>query len=265
MKVSYSKVGCYNDCPFKYKLRYIDRLEAKFDERPNNALVLGTAVHEGIENRSVEKAIESYKSNYSIWNENNEIEVLKLQTILPRAFEQIPEGEYEHKLNIPEEFVGYIDLLVKVGDNTYDMYDFKYSNNASNYKKSGQLHVYKYYYERITGNTIRNMYYILIPKSTEMLTEDVSQHDLIDNITKTLSNADVKFIPIEYDPQQLRYFFARKSILEKATVFEKRYTTMCKYCEFNKYCKTNGLDTSELKVKEEAKPKEEEVVEVQLF
>ena len=53
MNFSYSKVGCYNECPYHYKLSYIDKLKSKFDEKPTNALCLGTAVHEGIEKRSV--------------------------------------------------------------------------------------------------------------------------------------------------------------------------------------------------------------------
>ena len=32
--------------------------------------------------------------------------------------------------------------------NQYDLYDFKYSNNVGNYKKSQQLHLYKYFWER---------------------------------------------------------------------------------------------------------------------
>lgn len=256
MSFSYSKVSCFNSCPYHYKLSYIDKLRTKFDEKPTNALCLGTAVHEGIENGSLDKAVESYKSNYSIWDDNNDIEVYKLEKIVPKAIEQIPKGEYEYKLLDDDGFVGYIDLLVKIDDNTYDLYDFKYSNNVSGYRSSGQIHVYKYYYEKLTGNKIRKMYYAMIPKCPNKLEEDLSVEDVRSKIDKYLDKRDIKFEEIEFDPMQVRYFFARKTLMEKAVSYEKRYSTTCMWCEFQKYCKSNGRDRSELDEPQE---------EVQLF
>lgn len=258
MKASYSKVSTYNDCPFKYRLRYLDKLETIPDDSPNNALYLGTAIHEGIESRNIEKAIESYKSNYSILDDRHEIEILKLETILPIAIKQIPEGEYEYKLDVPDEFVGYIDMLVKIGDNEYDLYDFKHSNNIGGYKRSGQIHVYKYYYERLTGNKIRNLYYCFIPKFSDILTEDTNKEDLRKRIIEDLNNKNIIFEKVEFDPKQVSYYFARKILMERANNFEKRYSTKCRWCEYQKYCSSNGKDTSELL-------KKDEISEVRLF
>ena len=47
MSFSHSKVETHHTCPYKYKLRYVDKLEPKPDLRPSNALYIGTAVHEG--------------------------------------------------------------------------------------------------------------------------------------------------------------------------------------------------------------------------
>lgn len=259
--ISYSRVDTYKNCPFLYKLRYLDKLETKPSQDPTDARYLGTAVHSGIEKRSIEEGINSYKSNYSIWNVNNEVEVLKLETVLPAAINEIPEGEYEHKLLVGD-FIGYIDLLVKVDEGIYDLYDFKYSNNASNYKKSGQVHVYKYFYEKSTGNKIRNMYYALIPKCTVTLSGKISEKELRESI-ETFRDKHITFIPIEYDPQQVSFFFARKTLMEKATTFEKNRTRLCNWCEYQRYCETNGADTSELKIK--SKQIEEKVEEVSLW
>lgn len=49
MQVSYSRIDTFKQCPYKYKLIYIDKLETKFNLDPTNALVLGTALHTGIE------------------------------------------------------------------------------------------------------------------------------------------------------------------------------------------------------------------------
>ena len=242
--ISYSKVETWNSCPYKYKLRYIDKLEPIPDTRPDNALFEGTAVHEGIENRSVDKAIESYKSNFTEITKDHEIEILKLKTILPRAIEQIPEGEYEYKL-FDGLFVGYIDMLVKIDEGLYDLYDFKFSNNISGYKKSGQVHIYKYYYEKLTGNKIRNMYYAFIPKMKEKLDESISEQDFMKLLEK-YSTKDIKFEKIEFDKQQIGWFFARKTLMERDKTFNKRYSNKCLYCEFAKYCSTNGKDKSEL-------------------
>lgn len=259
-KYSYSKVSTFKDCPYKYKLRYLDKLETKFDEKATNPLILGTCVHTGIEKRSVSQAVDEYKSSYSIWDNNNEVEIAKLESIIPVAIRDIPEGEYEFKLLV-DGFIGFIDLLVKIDDKTFDLYDFKYSNNADNYKKSGQVHVYKYYYEKITGNIIRNMYYALIPKNTNTL-YDMSERELLESI-EDLKNQSVQFIPIEYDSQQVAFFFANRDAMLNATEFPKKQNRLCYFCEYRKYCQSNGQDTSELKKKKEET--EETIEEVSLW
>lgn len=245
MKVSYSLINTWNTCPFLYKLKYIEHLEPKDDLSPDNPLFVGTACHEGIENRSVEAAVESYKSHFNELNLEHELEIEKLKVILPKAFLQIPECEtYEYKLDVPDEFVGYIDGLVKNEDGTYDILDFKTSNNINGYKNSPQVHIYKYYFERITGNTVKDLYYVFIPKPTVKLNEDLSNRD---DIINDLKERDIHFEKVNFDRQQVNYFFARKSLLEKATVFQKRYSSKCNWCTFKKFCKTNGVDRSELK------------------
>jgi len=245
MKVSYSKLETFNRCPFLYKLKYIDKLEALDDLRPDNPLFVGTACHEGIEKRNVEAAIESYKAHFEEITPAHEVEIKKIETIIPKAIEQIPECEtYEFKLDIPDEFVGYIDGLVKVEDGLYDILDFKASNNVSNYKKSSQVHIYKYYYEKITGNKVRDLYYVFIPKSNIKLNEDLSNSL---EVISDLVDKDIHFEKVPFDKQQVNYFFARKTMLEKTTTFTKRYSSKCSWCPFRKFCSSNGLDRSELK------------------
>ena len=54
MQVSYSRVDCFNQCKQKFKFRYIDELKTIPDDKPDNALYLGTALHTGLE-ENVEK------------------------------------------------------------------------------------------------------------------------------------------------------------------------------------------------------------------
>lgn len=259
MGFSYSKVQCASECPYKYKLRYVDKLETIPDTRPSNALYLGTACHSGIENRSIDAAIESYRSNYTERTKEHDIEEFKLKTILEKAIKEIPEGEYEHKLLGNDGFIGFIDELVLNEDGTYTMYDFKYSNRADSYKTSGQLHVYKYYFEKLTGNKIKDMYYILIPKATRTLEESIKEE---------LDSKEINYLKIDFDPNQVGYFFAKKNKmlkLDEEKSYPKCYTTNCRYCEYAKYCKTAGKDLSELTENAKAKISINNTKEVQLF
>jgi hypothetical protein len=247
MKVSYSKVSKYTTCPYQYKLFYIDKLKPAFDEKATNALHLGTCVHDALETRNIEHATKMYKEKYSIWDENNEIELLKLNTILPKVLTQIPEGEYEYKLDVEDDFIGYIDMLVKIEDGVYDLYDFKYATDAKRYESSPQVHLYKYYYEKITGNKIRNIYYAVIPKCKDTL-DKMPKEKLINKIKTSYAAKDVQFIKVDYQPEKIIQFQTQKAALEKATSFEKVYTSKCEWCQLKKYCLSNGKDKSELEV-----------------
>lgn len=246
MSFSYSKIECFNSCPFKYMLQYIEKLEPKDNLDPSNALIEGSAVHLGIEENDVEKGLDYYKNYFKPygWSEENDFELEKLKISIQKGIEQIPRGEYEYKLLDPDGFIGYIDILVKNDDNTYSIYDMKYSSNVSGYRKSYQVMLYKYYFEKLTGNTVKDLYYVFIPKPTIKLNEDLSNRD---DIINDLKERDIYFEKVDFDRQQVNYFFARKSLLEKSTTFQKRYSSKCNWCQFKKFCKTNGVDRSELK------------------
>lgn len=262
MSFSHSKVETHHTCPYKYKLRYVDKLEPKPDLRPSNALYIGTAVHEGIEHRSIEKAFESYKSNYPEISKENELELYKIKKMLEIAIPQIPEGIYEFKIRDEDGFIGFIDMLVEVEPGVYDLYDFKTSNSASRYKQSTQVHVYKYYYEKLTGHKVRNLYYAMVPKSTVKLEECESYEDAIQKVDKFFEGKSITFVNVVPERAKVGYFFARKNAMDASDRdknYTKIYSTMCKFCEYQKYCSTNGADRSELV------EKESEFKEVALF
>lgn len=245
LKVSYSRISVYNECPFKYRLVYLEHLEPLDDFSPGNALYVGTAAHEAVEKRSVEAGIESYKSHFKELGPEHEFEIEKLKIMSQKAIDQIPECEtYEYKLEVPDEFVGFIDGLKKNDDGTYTIMDFKTSNNVAGYRNSPQVHLYKYYFERLTGNKVKDLYYVFIPKPTIKLNESLSNKE---EILEELSNMNVHFEKVEYDRNQVNYFFARKTLLEKAKAFPKRPNRFCKWCDFYRLCTSNGTDLSELK------------------
>ena len=69
-------------------------------------------------------------------------------------------------MNVSEQFIriGLQKGIFPFGYGQFDLYDFKYSNNIDHYMESRQLHVYKYFFERITGKHIRKMYFVFVPK-----------------------------------------------------------------------------------------------------
>lgn len=259
MQVSHSRIDCYRNCPYQYYLKYIKKLKTKFDFKPDNALILGTSMHLGID-EGAEKAIKHYFSHYNVINQAMIDEAIKLEILIPKVQKAIPkDGYFEDKID-DKDFVGYIDYLVEVpneevtvGDKTYtptsyktyDLYDFKYSNNKSAYLKDEQLHLYKYFFEKNGRDKIRNLYYVFIPKvKVTDYSDKLYQRKLIED----LENSEIDIVQIEYDINYvIKFLLDTKHCIEDKT-FNKG--TNCFFCGFKKYCKSNGEDTSELEEKE---------------
>lgn len=130
MEISHSRIECFEGCPYKYKLKYLDKLKTlKNTDDANNPLYLGTALHTGIE-KDVEIAIKEYYSQYPIITDDHINEAIKLRYLIPKAKEMLPPGDYEVPIKT-EDFIGYIDLLSPNEDGTYDLWDFKYSDRKS--------------------------------------------------------------------------------------------------------------------------------------
>ena len=135
----------------------MDKIKVVKADNPDNALFLGTALHTGLE-KDVDAAINEYFAEYPIITDDHINEAIKLEIMIPKAKEIIPDGINEVKIETPD-FIGYIDLLAPVKTKTrlngeyqdipgqYDLFDFKYSNQVSHYKDSVQIHLYKYFYE----------------------------------------------------------------------------------------------------------------------
>ena len=163
MQFSHSRVECFKNCPYQYKLRYIDELKTLPSYEPQDALILGTALHTGIE-KDIPTAIQEYYDSYPIITDLHINEAIKLETMLKKAREVLPieYAIFEMPVDIGH-YKGFIDMLVPNDDGTYDMYDFKYSNNIDKYMKSSQLSIYKHYVEKL-GITIRRMYFVFVEK-----------------------------------------------------------------------------------------------------
>ena len=247
MRVSHSRIETFANCPFRYKMRYIDEINTLKADEADNALYLGTALHSGLE-KGVSVAIKEYFMQYPVISDEHINEAIKLEVMIEKAAKKIPKGLFEVEIK-DDDFVGYIDLLAPVTSNTrlngdyqelpgvYDIYDFKYSNNVSKYKESVQLHLYKHFFEKNNpGKKIRNLYYLCVPKVNikQKKTESLSQFR--QRIQEELKDAEPNLIPVEYNPNKvLEWMVDVKRTLE-AKEFPKNPGWLCRYCEFYDYC-----------------------------
>lgn len=252
MRLSHSRVECFKKCPYQFKLRYIDEVKAlpKTDD-PANALILGHALHTGIE-KTVEAAVEEYYSAFPVINDRHVEEAMKLEYWIPKIKEAIPPGGmHEVEIKDGENFVGYIDYLVPVDENLYDLYDWKYSNNVQNYLESGQLHEYKYYFEKLNpGKKIRNMYFMFVPKCSLRIKRknkrnkrDETTYEFRKRIYADLNSKQLNFVQIDYKTEKVIQFLDDGIHAMNCDEYIKNPTRLCDWCEFQKLCeKGDNID-----------------------
>lgn len=270
-RFSHSRVEVFDRCPFKYRLRYVDGLDTIPNTDADNALILGTALHTGIE-EGVEQALDFYKNSFPVLTDDHIHEMMKLEAMIPKAKAMLPPGgTFELPIG-NADFIGFMDYLVPVDEDlsgkteicdacpkgdcgsaytgscpcgkftarskdTFDLYDFKYSNNAKNYAVSGQLHEYKYWYELThPGHRIRNMYFLIVPKPKirQKSTETLSQFR--DRLQAALKDAEPTLMPIQYNPMKIVDFLTDVKHMVEATDFPKNPNHFCGWCEYEEYC-----------------------------
>lgn len=236
MQVSHSRIETFKQCGYKYKLRYVDKLQTYFNGDPANPLIIGTALHTGIE-KDVKTAIAEYYSNYPVITDQNVEEAIKLEAIIPKCKAVLPDGIYERKIECAE-FIGFIDLLVEVEKGVYDLYDFKYSNNVKNYLESGQLHEYKHYFERTTGEKIRDLYFMFAPKVAIRMKKTETPETFRLRLRDELADKEPQIVKVEYDPNKVVDFLRSAKECRTATKFEKNESRLCDWCDYKEYCQT---------------------------
>lgn len=247
MQVSHSRVECFDTCPFKYRLKYVEGLNPIKADNADNALYLGTALHTGLE-KNVDAAIHEYFMQFPVVTDEQMNEAIKLEIMIKKAAAIIPEGMNEVKIE-DRDFKGFIDLLAPVRSDTrlngyyqiipdlYDIYDFKYSNNVSHYQDSVQIHLYKYFFEKVfPGKKIRKLFYLCVPKDNSKQRKDESIQEYRRRIQSECRNAEPKLVEVEYDQSKVLDWMFKVKHMEEANDFPKKQGWLCRYCEFGDYC-----------------------------
>lgn len=230
---SYSRVSLFEDCPYHFKLRYID----KFTELPkynaDNPLILGHALHTGIE-RDVETALNEYYNSFPVVTNEIIHEAIKLEILIPRVKEfletNFPDCEFIHEYKLDfENYVGYVDLIVKAPDGTCLVMDFKYSNNIKNYLDSGQLHIYKDYLEQDNFD-VQKLAYLFVPKVSLKQKDNEDLFHYRKRIIEEVEKAELKCVPIKFDEMKTVYFLNNIKKIESATEYPKNVSGNCFSC-----------------------------------
>ncbi|MFD2046036.1 AAA family ATPase [Ornithinibacillus salinisoli] len=230
---SYSRVSLFEDCPYHFKLRYIDKLTEIPDlSNPANPLIIGHALHKGIET-DVSTAVNDYYNSFPEVTDRMIEEAMKLEILIPKVkafLEQFVGFEFVHEYKIDKpDYLGFVDLLLVSPNKECMLLDFKYSNNVKNYMDSGQLHIYKHYIEQ-NGYDIKRMGYLFVPKTSikQKQTEDLFQFRK--RLVETLDDMEPKLVPIEYDEMNVIYFQNSIKKIEAAKEYPKNVSGNCFGC-----------------------------------
>ena len=109
LRYSYSNISTFAQCPYRWKLQYIDKMKTIPDTNAENPLWCGLALHKGIEMWDVQDGIDEYKSHYNIITDENINWMIQLEYQLQKVLQLLPEGgEHEIEIKLPNFMVLWI-------------------------------------------------------------------------------------------------------------------------------------------------------------
>ena len=236
MQYSHSKVECHLSCPYKYKLRYVDKLKTIPDYTADDALICGNIIHQGAET-NLEDALKFYYSNYPIITDRHVEEVMKFEYLVPKIHELlsgINVYKKEFKINT-SRFIGIVDLITKNEDGSVDVFDYKYSNNYEKYLESPQLHLYKYFLEQI-GFKVRKLGFIFIPKVSIKQKKEESLYQFRKRLHEELNNSKIKIMEVKYNASKVIEYMDNIINITEDVEYKKNPTGYCSWCDYENLC-----------------------------
>lgn len=182
-----------------------------------------------------------YKQQFPRITDKHIEEIMKLEYWIPIVREQLKnlgtKFTYEYEIK-NSEYVGYVDLMIHNQDGTVDVVDFKYSNNIEHYINSKQIHLYKYYLEKL-GFKVRNLGYLFIPKTSIRMKKDEDTYKFRKRLEETLKSQKLQLKKVEYDEKKVKDFFEEIKTIEQDSTYEKNETKLCDWCDYKEYCQSD--------------------------
>lgn len=233
VQYSYSRVSLFEQCPYHFKMRYIDKEPEVPDYSPNSPLILGGALHKGIETNT-QQMLEEYYGSYPIITDLHVNEAIKIEIMAEKARdwvkEMFPDCELIHEFKIDTaDYIGFVDLIAITPDGDAVIIDFKYSNYIDNYLKSEQLHIYQHYLEQ-DGFSVKRLGYLFIEKINPKRGKNEDLFCYRKRLYSLLEKAKVNYVPIEFDETKVQAFFDKIKTIESTTDYPKNPHGNCFSC-----------------------------------
>lgn len=266
MRLSFSRVDTYKTCPYRFDLRY-NKGMVTFEKKDNtNALYLGTALHMAIE-KSPEEAVEWYLSQFPISTDEIIEEAMKLSAMGEKAHNLVQNISrapvFEKNVFVHDDgfdFLGFIDCLMPIRPGHWAMLDFKYSSNVEHYSESPQLPIYKHYFEKMTGEHIDMMAYLICPKIGIRRKDGEDTESFRLRLREEMEKPEWKpmLIPVENSEGAIEFWYEDVHKLMTATEFPKKEGKLCWWCDYREYCQ-DGSTVNLMEENDMLLPKNERV------
>ncbi|WP_368260151.1 AAA family ATPase, partial [Clostridium paraputrificum] len=236
MQYSHSRVETHLSCPYKYKLRYVDKLKTIQAPNADDPLIVGNTIHLGTE-KDLQTAIKWYYDNYPIISDRHIEEVMKFEYLIPKIHELLANiYVYKKEFKITHyRFIGIVDLITKNEDGTVDVFDYKYSNNYEKYSESPQLHLYKYFLEE-AGFKVRKLGFIFIPKISIKQKKEESLYQFRKRLQEALKNSKIKIMEVKYDASKVIKYMNNIINITEDVEYKKNPSGYCSWCDYEELC-----------------------------
>lgn len=245
--ISYSALKMWSECPFKYKLTYVDAI-GKF--AGNEYTAFGSALHEACE----KKLLNNNEDELKIFSEAFETELAKLpaeqkrddklitemreqgKTLAPMALPALKEkfgnftilaaeeDLYEKLEALEWNFKGFIDLIIKTEDGKIHILDWKSCAWGWDMKKKSdpittyQLTFYKHFYA----------------KKHNVNPDDIETHFALLKRTAKKDNVEIFRVTSGDKKTQNAFNLMKKALYAIDKGFYPKNRLSCRYCEFAK-------------------------------
>lgn len=220
----------YNNCPRRFRYKYIDNLEEDFWPEEDNALMLGGCMDKGIEH-GFDASLEWYNTMFPYSNFKKEMELFKIRYWVEKLYPVFKGGEFQIEINEPT-FRGFADWYRDGW-----LCDFKYANPKSvdKYRESPQLHLYRFFLEKY-GYEIDRLTYYIIPKVYIRQKKAESEKMFYNRLLETLESTEPILVDVDYNPDFIDGFYRDIKTLEQDTRFLPKPSKLCAYCTYKNVC-----------------------------